>query len=169
MGQVGLDPKEVLERLRAEHQVLRWTPLPPDEALETGAEQAAPDRTALEYLHNHWAIADAAGPSPSSSGFRGKAAALFSRLTFRALGPYHQREQEFLARAVQVIDELDRRCTELDRRCTELGAAMLDRQVAESENQAKLALWLHLEPPSTAAPPSPDVADQSGGGPSTTP
>ncbi len=147
MGQAALDPKQVLERMRAEHQVLRWGPLPPEEPWDSGGGRAPLDRSSLDYLHEHWALADASGPDPAEGGLRGRASTLFGRLTYRVLGPYLQREQEFLARAVQVIDDLDRRCHELDQRCRELADAVIDRQVAEAENQAKLALWLHLEPP----------------------
>lgn len=152
MGQAALDPKELLERLHADHQVLRWGPLPPDEGLETGADRLPPDRSSLEYLHQHWALADAAAPAAPGHGLRGRAVSLVTRLTYRALAPYLHHEQEFLARAVQVIDDLDRRCSELTRQGQRLEEAMFERQVAEAENQAKLALWLHLEPPASETP-----------------
>jgi hypothetical protein len=159
VGQAALDPKELLERLQAEHQVLRWGPLPPDEPRGPGGAEVPSDRSSLDYLHQHWALADAVPPPTTDHGLRGRAVALFGRLTYKALGPYLHQEQEFLARAVQVIDALDRRCTELDRQCQALSDAMVDRQVAEAENQAKLALWLHLEPPSTTTSASSDTDD----------
>jgi len=152
VGQPALDPKELLERLKAEHQVLRWGPLPPDEPRDTSGDRAPLDRSSLEYLHQHWALADDPPPTASAGGIRGRASALLGRFTHRALRPYLLREQELLARAVQVIDDLDQRCAELTQRCQELGDAVIDRQVAEAENQAKLALWLHLEPPANGAP-----------------
>jgi hypothetical protein len=161
VGQAGLDPKELLQRLQADHQVLRWGPLPPDEPRDTGGDPKAPDRSSLEYLHKHWALAEPSPPPNPGRGLRGRASTVFGRLTYKVLGPYLQREQEFLAQAVQVIDDLDRRCTELAQRCQELSDVVIDRQVAEAANQAKLALWLHLEPPATAAPPGAAPADRS--------
>jgi hypothetical protein len=158
VGQAALDPRQVLERLRADHQALRWGPLPPEEPRGTGGDRAPLDRSSLDYLHQNWALADASAPTAPDSGFRGWASTLFGRLTYRVLGPYLRREQEFLAQAVQVIDDLDRRCNELAQRCQELSDAVIDRQVAEAENQAKLALWLHLDPPATATPAAPTPA-----------
>jgi hypothetical protein len=72
-------------------------------------------------------------------------------MTFKVLGPYLREERELLAHLVRFNDALERRCNELSVRCQELNQDMADRQVAEAENQAKLALWLHLDPPPRAA------------------
>jgi hypothetical protein len=46
-----------------------------------------------------------------------------------------------------VNQALERRCDDLSLRCQQLNQDMIDRQAAEAANQAKLALWLHLELP----------------------
>jgi hypothetical protein len=152
VGRAARDPNELLEQLQADHQVLRWGPLPPPERSHHGADTLAPDTSSLDYLHQHWAFADSYQATIPSTGLRGKAEALVGRLTYKVLGPYLRQEREFLAHAVQVIDGLDQRCTQLELRNRELAEAMLDRQVAEAENQAKLAVWLHVNPPTGDLP-----------------
>ena len=153
MNRAALDPRELLEQLKAEHQVLQWSPLAPQEIRTDKRGREPGVRSSLDYLHQHWALTDTFEPaSATSSGLRGRAESLFGRLTYRVLRPYFRQERELLSRAVQVIDDLDQRCSELTVRVSELGDAMSDRQVAEAENQAKLALWLHLAPPAAPSP-----------------
>ena len=147
VGRAAVDPKDLLEQIRADHHVLRWVPLAPQEFGDAGANRVPVDRSSLEYLHQHWALTDTYEPGTAITGVRGKLVALFGRLTYRVLRPHLHQEREFLAQAVQVIDDLDQRCTELDLRYQEFRDLVLDRQVAEAENQAKLAVWLHVNPP----------------------
>ena len=105
----------------------------------------------LDYLHQHWALPDGVDPSLAAGSLEGRLVGLFGRMTFKVLGPYLREERELLAHMVRCNDALERRCNELAVRCQELNQDMADRQVAEAENQAKLALWLHLEPPPGAA------------------
>ena len=149
MGRAAVDPKELLAQLQAEHQVLRWGPLPPQEYRSADGDLTPTDPSALEYLHRHWALPGSY--EAATGGLRGKLIALFGRLTFKVLGPYLHQERELLARAVQAIDGLDKRCEELTDRYRELSDAVIARQVSEAENQAKLALWLHLDPPVASA------------------
>jgi hypothetical protein len=145
VGQAALDPKELLAQLQTEHKVLRWGPLPPQEYRDAESDRQPADRSSLDYLHHHWALADTY--EATHGGLLGRVITLFGRLTFKVLGPYLHQERELLARAVQVIDDLDQRCGDLADRYRELSDAVIDRQVSEAENQAKLALWLHLESP----------------------
>lgn len=152
MGTASLDPRELLEQLRADHQVLRWGPLPPQERRASVTAQEPIDPSVLDYLHHNWTLAGTDRPGSGSRGFRGKAEAIFGRLAYKVLGSYFHQEREFLSRVVQVVDDLERRCSELTVRCEQLTDDVMDRQVAEAENQAKLALWLHLDPPEFAGP-----------------
>ncbi|HUY64679.1 MAG TPA: hypothetical protein VMV14_09230 [Acidimicrobiales bacterium] len=89
----------------------------------------------LEYLHRNWTLQDHIDPDVVGSGLRGRAVSVFARLTFRVLGPYLREERELLARVVRMNDALARRCDEL-------AQVVADRQVAEAENDARLAVWL---------------------------
>jgi hypothetical protein len=150
-----LDPNELLEQLRAEHEVLRWAPLSPqvtqdpDSGGDSHEDRKAHNRSALDYLHHNWALADTFEPSARDSGLRGSLVALFGRLTYKVLTPYFAEERALLSHAVQVIDDLEERCSALTLRLQQLSNDVTDRQVAEAENQAKLALWLHLAPPAS--------------------
>ncbi len=152
--QSALDPEEILERLKAEHQVLRWGPLPPEEVRQTKQTDYSHTKKSLEYLHQHWAIPDAFDPAASGGGPRGRILSLFGRLTYRVLAPYFREERGLLSHLVRINEALEQRCDDLARRCQQLEEDILDRQVAEAANQAKLALWLHLEAPETANPPA---------------
>ncbi len=152
MGKPPLDPEEFLERLRAERQVLRWEPLAPDQVRTNKENEQIRNRTSLEYLHGHWALPDSFDPADAGGGPRGRIVTLFGRLTYRVLGPYFRKERDLLAHLVRVNEGLERRCDELTFRCQQLNQDMVDRQVAEARNQAKLAVWLHLDPPAAAAP-----------------
>ncbi len=166
MARAPVDPNQLLSQLHAEHQVLRWGPLPPQEHPETEGHLRPTDRTSLDYLHQHWALADSY--EAAAAGLRGKVIALFGRLTFKVLGPYLRQERELLSRAVRVIDDLDQQCGELADRYRELSDAVIDRQVSEAENQAKLALWLHLDPPNAVSGNAPRLgADGVDGGDAT--
>jgi hypothetical protein len=167
VGQPALDPQEFLEHLKAQHEVLRWEPLPPDDPARVKTTDQARTRSSLEYLHRHWTLPDAFDPADAGGGPRGKVVGLFGRLTFRVLGRYLREERDLLAHVVRVNEALERRCDELSLRCQQLGDDMLRRQAAEASNQAKLALWLHLEPPVVDSPDRGDNGRSGAGDPST--
>jgi hypothetical protein len=144
--QSEFDPVEVLKQLKAEHRVLPWEPLPPDKMRTIDAGQAR-NRAALEYLHHHWTLPDSYDPAAGGGGVKGKVIGAVGRLTFRVLGPYLHAERELLSHLVRVNEGLEKRCDELTLRCEQLNQDMVDRQADEAENQAKLALWLSLDPP----------------------
>ncbi len=154
MGEQALDPKDLLDRLRGEHQVLQWTPVPPDE-MRPPTGPGRPDRSSLEYLHRHWALPEEYDPSAGGRGLRARLVALFGRLTFRVLRTYLQDERLLLSHVVRTNEALAQRCEELSVRLDQLSKDMIDRQVAEAENQTRLALWLHLAPPAAATGPGP--------------
>lgn len=52
---------------------------------------------------------------------------------------------------MRVSDSLEQRCDELTLRCEQLNQDLVDRQTAEAENLAELALWLHLDAPDRAS------------------
>ena len=152
MEQSEFDPEEVLAHLKAEHRILTWEPLPPVKMRQYADGSQVRSRAALEYLHHHWALPDSFDPAAAGGGPKGKVVGLFGRLTYRVLGPYLREERELLSHLVRVNEALEKRCDELVLRCEQLNQEMVDRQAAEAENQAKLALWLNLErPPSAAA------------------
>jgi hypothetical protein len=150
VGETALDPEEFLERLKAEHRVLRWEPLPPDQIRRDSTTRQVRSPEDLEYLHGHWALPDTFDPADAGGGFRGKAVGIVGRLVFRVLGRYLREERELIGHMVRVNSALERRCDELTLRCEQLNQDMISRQVGEAANQAKLAAWLHLEPPSAA-------------------
>ena len=152
MGQSALEPEEILGRLKAEHQVLQWGPLPPDEVRRDKETDHSHRKKSLDYLHQHWAIADAFDPATAGGGPRGRVLGLFGRLTYRVLGPYFREERGLFSHLVRVNEALEQRCDDLTLRYQQLRDDFIDRQVAEAENQAKLALWLHLEGPGTPVP-----------------
>ena len=150
MGQPALDPQEFLEQLKAQHQVLQWEPLPPDDPARIKDSEQTRTRGSLEYLHRHWTLPDDFDPAEAGAGgIRGKIVTMFGRLTYRVLAPYLHEERDLLGHIVRVNEALQRRCDELSLRCQQIQDEMLRRQAAEASNQAKLALWLHLEPPAT--------------------
>jgi len=147
VGEQRIDSEEFLEQLRAEHQVLKWEPLEPTISRRPTTSDQVRSRSALEYLHSHWVLPDSFEPADAGRGMRGRIIGLFGRLTFRVLGRYLSSERDLLAHMVRVNEALERRCDELTLRCQQVEQDMVDRQVAEAANQAKLAAWLHLEPP----------------------
>ncbi len=163
MEQSEFDPVEVLKQLKAEHRVLPWEPLPPDKMRRSVDGGQARNRAALEYLHHHWALPDNFDPASAGAGPRGKVIGLFGRLTYRVLGPYFREERALLSHLVRVNEGLEKRCDELTLRCEQLNQDMVDRQADEAENQAKLALWLNLEPPAGGAGPAPGAEGRSNG------
>jgi hypothetical protein len=151
VGDPALDPQEFLEHLKSQHRVFYWEPLPPDDPRRFVGSERTRVRGSLEYLHRHWALPDTFDPHDAGTGVRGKLVGLFGRLTYRVLGRYLREERDLLAHLVRVNEALEQRCDELSLCCQQLGDDMLLRQAAEASNQAKLALWLHLEPPPGAA------------------
>ena len=147
MGTPALDPEAFLEAMKSDHQVLRWEPLAPGDVRRRTEGDQARNRASLEYLHRNWVLPDSFDPADAGSGLRGKVVGLFGRLTYRVLGRYMAEERDLLAHMVRVNDALEQRCDELTLRCQQLNQDMIDRQVDEARNQAKLAVWLHLEPP----------------------
>lgn len=151
MGQPAIDPEELLERLKEEHRVLQWEPLPAEGVRSSNTDQTR-NRNSLDYLHAHWALPDTFDPADVGGGLRGRILSLLGRLTFQVLGRYLREERELLAHMVRVNQALERRCDDLTLRCQQLNQDMIDRQAAEAANQAKLALWLHLELPQSRRP-----------------
>jgi hypothetical protein len=113
-------------------------------------QETAHNRDSLEYLHRHWTLPDQFEPGDAGFGPKGRVLGLFGRLTFRVLGRYLREERELLGHIVRVNEGLEQRCDELMRRNQQLSKDLVDRQVAEARNQAKLAVWLHLDPPRPA-------------------
>lgn len=161
MGQQALDPQDFLEHLKADNQVLHWEPLPPLDRNQLRPRPQTRAKDHLEYLHQHWSLPSSFEPAAPDRGLRGRLTTLLGKLVFRVLGSYLDQERELLAHMVRASQALEQRCDELTLRCHELGEQMVDRQVAEAANQARLAAWLHAEPlagrtaPAPAAPPSP--------------
>jgi hypothetical protein len=152
VGQPALDPEEFLDRLKADHQALRWEPLPPELPRRMREHDPTLSRDLLEYLHANWAdLPHSFDGSVGGSGIRGKIIGIFGRLTFRVLGPYLRKERDLVAHVVQVSQALERRCDDLTAQVQQLREDTLRRQTEEARNQAKLALWLHLEPPAGVA------------------
>jgi hypothetical protein len=147
VGQPAPEPEEILERIKAAHQVLRWAPLPPDELRKSKEFDHSRGKQSLDYLHQHWAIADSFDPATAGGGPRGRIVGLFGRLTFRVLSPYFQAERGLFSHLVRVNEALEQRCDDLNTRLQQVTNDIVDRQVAEAKNQAQLALWLHLEVP----------------------
>ncbi|MGD0882637.1 MAG: hypothetical protein ABSB09_13810 [Acidimicrobiales bacterium] len=157
VGEPALDTEELLERLRKEHLVLRWEPLPPEQARPTGTNDQVRSPDSLAFLNANWQLPDHFDPASAGGGIRGRIVALFGRLTFRVLGPYLKAERDFLSHVVRINNALEFRCDELTLRCQQLNQDMLNRQAAEARNLAKLAVMLHLEPPVERGPKgSPD-------------
>ncbi len=150
MGEPALEPEKFLKRLKAEHKVLRWEPLPPDHVRKPIANDQIRNRESLEFLHRHWALPDTFDPADAGSGVRGKVVSTLGRLTYRVLARYLGAERELLSNLVRVNQALEQRCDELTSRCEQLNEDMVSRQVAEAGNQAKLSAWLHAEQLRTA-------------------
>ncbi|MHB8682119.1 MAG: hypothetical protein ACYDA2_08500 [Acidimicrobiales bacterium] len=135
MDEAALDPQEILERIRNDHRSLKWEPLAPSDSLARWHQRPMRDEESLEYLHGHWALPDAPDPAVGGSGLRGRVVRAFGRLVFRVLGPYLRSERELVSRLVRMNDALAHRCDEL-------AEEIARRQVANAENDARLAAWL---------------------------
>ncbi len=151
MDEHALDAKELIEHVRQDNRAARWLPLTPT-GLPDSPTPMQEDES-LYYLHHHWMLPDRLGPAVIRGGVKGRVIRLFARLTFRVLAPYLREEREFLARVVRTNDALARRCDELVN-------AMVQRQFAEAENDAKLAAWLHQALPETSGDKSAGVGPQ---------
>jgi hypothetical protein len=154
VGEPALDPEAFLERLKADHRILRWEPLPPDQVPPVRESDQIRSKSSLEYLHHHWALPDTFDPAVAGGGFRGKIVGIVGRLTYRVLSPYLRAERDLLAHVVRINEALEQRCDELTLRYEQLSREMINRQAAEAANQAKLAAWLHLDPPRASSPDS---------------
>ena len=146
MGESTIDPEEFLAQLKEEHRVLQWEPLAPQVVRPLGTQDQVRSTHLLEYLHGHWVLPDSYDSAAVGGGLKGRILGVFGRLTYRVLAPYFRAERDMLSHVVQVNAALERRCDELTMRCQQLNQDQIDRQVAEARNQAKLALWLHLDP-----------------------
>jgi hypothetical protein len=135
--------------MKSDHQVLQWEPLPPADVRKRSEGSQVRNRASLEYLHRNWVLPDSFDPADAGGGMRGKVVAFFGQLTFRVLRRYMEEERDLLAHMVRVNEALEQRCDELTLRCQQLNQDMIDRQVDEARNQARLAVWLHLDHPST--------------------
>ncbi|HUC38183.1 MAG TPA: hypothetical protein VMR97_13800 [Acidimicrobiales bacterium] len=139
MGQPGtehLDPRELLESLRREHRALRWEPLLPSDELHRWHEHPMRDEESLAYLHRHWRLPDSFSKPGATEGFRDRIARRLGGLMFRTLQPYLHAERELMANLVRMNDALAKRCDDLAK-------VIAERQVADAENQAKLAALVH--------------------------
>ena len=148
MGQPALDPQDFLKHLKSENQVLHWEPLPPTDRNKAVPREQIRTRDSLEYLHQHWTLPDAF--DNDAGGIRGKLIGIFGKLAFHVLGRYLREERELLGHIVRTSEALDRRCDELTMRYEELAEQVVNREVAEAANQARLAAWLHAEAPRPA-------------------
>ena len=153
MGKPALDTEELLERLRAEHRLLWWEPLPPDTARsETRTDQARSPES-LAFVNANWQLPDGFEPTHGRRGLRGRVISAIGRITYSVLRPYFKAERDLLAHVVHINNALEARCDELTLRCDQLNHDMLARQAAEARNLSKLAVILHLIQP---------VADDAG-------
>lgn len=151
VGQPPIDPEDLLKRLKEEHQVLQWEPLPPTTMAQQPVGESVRNRTSLNYLHHNWALPDTFDPADAGAGPRGRLVALWGKLTFHVLRRYLREERDLIAHMVRVNEGLEQRCDELSLRVQQLRQDMVDRQVADAKNMTKLALWLQLDPPPSAA------------------
>lgn|GEM_PF-603451 len=154
MAKPELDPEQFLESLKEQHRILRWEPLPPDEANRPLGGEQARNSSALAYLHQHWTLPDRFHDEDAGGGPKGRLVSVFGRLTYRVLGRYLREERELLGHMVRISETLEQRCDELTMRIAELNEEIIRRQVAEARNQALLAAWLHAEPPVQAVAPA---------------
>ncbi len=158
-GPGAVDPTEFLERLKADHQLLRWEPLPPPASGRSLGVEQERNRASLEFLHHHWQLPDTYAPEDGGAGLKGKVLGLFGRLTFRVLGRYLRQERDLVSHLVQVSEALERRCDQLTMLIQQLDTEVLDRQVAEARNQAVLAVWLHDRLPAGPTGADPTAGD----------
>ena len=144
MEERALDARELIERVKAENRAARWMPLPPSELPASRTPMS--EEESLYYLHRHWILPDRPEPADSGAGIKGRVVHLFGRLTFAVLAPYLRQERELVARMVRMNEALARRCDDL-------AQAMAQRQLAEAENDAKLAALLNRALPDGSSDP----------------
>jgi hypothetical protein len=144
MEERALDARELIERVKAENRAARWMPLPPSDL--PASRTPMREEESLYYLHRHWILPDRPDPADSGAGIKGRVVHLFGRLTFAVLAPYLRQERELVARMVRMNDALARRYDDL-------AQAMVQRQLDEAENDAKLAAWLNRALPEGSADP----------------
>lgn len=138
VSQEALSPGEFLRHLQGEHQSFHWAPVTPAPATQRWRDDPLAGDESLQYLHQHWVLPDQA--SPRGRGLRGRLASRVGKVTFRVLTRYLDEERDLLGHMVRMNEALARRCDEL-------ALTVADQQVAEAANQARLAAWLHAEPP----------------------
>ena len=109
MGQRQIDPEELLERLKEEHQVLQWEPLHPSMMVEPPAGESVRNRTSLEYLHRNWALPDTFDSAEAGAGPRGRLLALWGKMTYVVLRKYLHEERDLIAHMVRVNEGLEQR------------------------------------------------------------
>jgi hypothetical protein len=147
MGKPALDTEELLERLRTEHMLLWWEPLPPDTVKSEKRTDQARSPESLSYVNANWQLPDHFEPDPSRRGLKGRIVAAIGRISYSVLRPYFKAERDFLSHVVRINNALEARCDELTLRCDQLSHDMLARQAAEARNLTKLAVILHLVQP----------------------
>jgi hypothetical protein len=147
MEERALDARELIERVKAENRAARWLPLPPSEL--PASRTPMREEESLYYLHRHWILPDRPDPADPGAGIKGRVVHLFGRLTFAVLAPYLRQERELVARMVRMNEALARRYDDL-------AEAIVQRQVAEAENGAKLAALLNRALPEGSE--GPDVS-----------
>jgi hypothetical protein len=132
-----VDTTELVEQITAKSMSPEWFPLPPAEELENFRQSPVRSEESLDYLHRN-SLPHSPDSQEAGGGIKGRIIRRFGRLTFRVLGPYLREERELLANLVMTNDALARRCDELAK-------VVADRQVAEAENGAKLAVVLQKQ------------------------
>lgn len=137
MGQPNpVDPRELLERLRRQHDTLRWEPLLPSDDLYRLQERPMREEASLAYLHRNWSLPDSFSARTSGGGMKDRIARRLGGLVFRTMGSYLHAERELIANLVRMNDALAIRCDELTN-------VVAERQRADAENQAKLAALVY--------------------------
>ena len=140
-----IDPERFIDELRGQNRELHWVPRSPDVGIEGLSRQPVLDEESLRYLHANWGLPDDLQAPEVNSGVRGRFDRYVTRLIVRLLGRRLAAEQDVIVHLVRMVDHLARRCDAL----TESLAA---REVEEAASQARLAAWLHAEPPAGPRP-----------------
>ena len=161
MGQPALDSEKLLERLRNEHRVLKWEPLPPDTSRSAPKGDQVRSAESLAYINANWVLPHEY-EAPGGAGVKARIVAFFGALTFRVLGPYLRAERDLLSHMVRINNALEHRCDELTMRCEQLSQDMVARQAAEARNLAKLAVLLQVDSTGTTGTSGADPAGPKG-------
>jgi hypothetical protein len=138
MDERALDAGELPESVKAGGKAPQWVPLAPSNDMEKWRRWPMRAEESLDYLHRNWILPDRLDPQVTGTGFKGRLISVLGRIVFRVLGPYLRDERELLANLVRTNDTLARRCDELSK-------VISNHEVAQAENEAKLAAWLHHE------------------------